>query len=121
MRRTPGFGRAGLPPGFDKGKLITRKLPYLNPSGTWEDQAVRTRARKTIQKLRELFVDPDDIAVLPDGTEVQLLVDPLDHVRLADADREIIDRLVALKRLTGRQISVVTDDGAWSSWPGSTG
>jgi hypothetical protein len=86
-------------------------LPPGGATGTWEDQAVRTRARKTIQKLRKLFVDPDYIAVLPDGTEVQLLVDPLDHVRLADADSEIIDRPVALKRLTGRQISVVTDDG----------
>lgn len=96
---------------IDKGKLNTRKLRYLNTAGTWEDQAIRTRARKSSQKLRELFVDPDDIAVLPDGTEVQLLVDPLNHMRLPDADSEIIDRLVALKRLTGRQISVVTDDG----------
>jgi hypothetical protein len=96
---------------IDKGKLNTRKARYLNATGEWADQAVRTRARRTVQRLRELFVDPHAIAVLSDGTEVQLLVDPLDHERLADADSEIIDRLVALKRLTGRQVSVVTDDG----------
>lgn len=58
-------------------------------------QPLRTRARVTSRRLRELFEDPPWVATLAPGVEVELLLDALDHRALDDADSEIIERVLA--------------------------
>lgn len=71
----------------------------------------RTRARTTIRELRTLITDPSRSATLAPGVEIELLLDPLEHHPLADTDAEIIERTLAAKRITGRDISIMTGDG----------
>ncbi len=73
-------------------------------------QQIRTRARVTSRRLRELFEAPPWIAPLAPGVEAELLLDSLDHQTLNDADSEIIERVLAAKQLTRRPVAVVTGD-----------
>jgi hypothetical protein len=51
------------------------------------------------------------LAKLSSGVQVELVLDPQGHRRLDDPDSEVIDRLASAHRITGRPISVYTDDG----------
>lgn len=73
---------------------------------------VRTRARVTSRRLRELFAgDPDAVPSIAPGISIELILDPVRHVALSDADSEILDRALAVQGLAGQEIQVVTGDG----------
>lgn len=92
---------------LDKHKRAAKNISVSDTN----QEPVRTRARVTGRRLRELLADPKAIAKLPTGIEVELVLDPLDHKRLDDTDSEIIDRMLTAQRLVGRPIAIVTDDG----------
>lgn len=96
---------------IDRHKQTYKKVKVKNKDGKREEVEIATRARSSAWRLRQTFADPTNVAELPLGAEIELLLDPLSHRRMHDADSEIIDRLLALKCLTGRQVSVVTQDG----------
>src|SRR5260370_30413908 len=66
-------------------------------------QPVRGRARQTANKIENLLGSkPSDRVLLKADeveTTVEVLTDPLDHERLADADSEIADRAAYLRDL----------------------
>lgn len=81
------------------------------------EETVGTRARRTLRALDELFEDPRWVATLrPDrgppapAVRAELLLDPPGHVRLPDADDELVDQAAALRDLSGRDVAVVTGD-----------
>lgn len=74
-------------------------------------ETLRTRARVSGRKLRELLADPKSVAKLPSGVTVELLLDPFEHRPTPDTDSEIIARTLAAKRLVAKDIAIVTDDG----------
>ncbi|PRY42167.1 PIN domain-containing protein [Geodermatophilus tzadiensis] len=96
---------------IDKHKHTYKKVKVKNKEGKREEVEIATRARSSAWRLRQTIADPTKVAQLPLGAEMELLLDPLTHRRMDDADSEIIDRLLALKQLTGHQVSVVTQDG----------
>lgn len=79
-------------------------------------ETVRARARATLRTLEGLFSDPANPVFLSspnvDGPDVSIAVvfDDPGHVRLPDADSEIIDRAQAVTSLTARPATVVTLD-----------
>lgn len=76
----------------------------------------KTRARETLRRLNDYLPQPDATVDLPtreegrQPTTLEVLVDPLDHVRLPDADSEIVDRALYVAELSGRQVAVATLD-----------
>ncbi|WP_405591896.1 PIN domain-containing protein [Streptomyces sp. NBC_01092] len=84
----------------------------------------RWRARYTLAVLDQLFQKSTDHAVLRRAdaevqrntgvrrgeVTVQLLFDPPGHVRLPINDDEIVDRALAIKPLSGREVTVLTYD-----------
>jgi hypothetical protein len=74
-------------------------------------EALRTRARLTVQRLRRMFPDPSAVATIAPGLECELLLDPFRHQPLPVPDAEIIDRTLVASRMLGKGITVVTDDG----------
>jgi rRNA-processing protein FCF1 len=75
------------------------------------DQPVRSRARLTSKRLREMFPYPDVVKELRKRTSVELLLDPVGHKHLEDADSEIIDRAIALKTVSSKEVYIATGDG----------
>jgi len=85
-------------------------------------QLVRSRARQTASRLEACLSKRERVPVrrgetnmggyLVPGpiTSVEVLVDPLDHSRLADSDSEIVDRALYLRDLTGRPVLIATWD-----------
>jgi hypothetical protein len=80
-------------------------------------KGVPARARQTLQALERLLLgDPLATAKLAPATaehgpvSLELLVDEPGHVRLDDADDELVDRAVALSGIAGRKVSFVTGD-----------
>jgi len=80
-------------------------------------EEVRTRARVTLRRLDGLFTDVTwHVPLTPDRfpeagpLSAALLLDGLQHVRLHDADSEIIDRARALQDFAGRPVYLVTFD-----------
>jgi PIN domain len=85
-------------------------------------QLVRSRARQTASRLEACLSKRERVPVrrgetnmggyLVPGpiTSVEVLVDPLDHSRLADSDSEIVDRALYLRNLTGRPVLIATWD-----------
>jgi hypothetical protein len=87
----------------------------------------RWRAGYTLGKLDELLRDPRQMAVLQEGDKnwsevqaaggmprgrvtVEILFDAPGHVRLPNADDEIIDRALAVKAFTRRPVHLLTMD-----------
>jgi hypothetical protein len=70
----------------------------------------RGRAQLTLARLDALFANPTDIVQLGPKATVELLFDPPGHVRIADADSEIIDRALAVHGLAARPVTLVTHD-----------
>lgn len=92
---------------LDKGK---RAQPGKKVSDT-NTESVRTRARVSSRRLRELFEDPYQVKPLGKLGTIELLLDPVGHKHLEDADSEIIERAVALKSASGKQVFILTGDG----------
>ena len=89
--------------------------------GGADTESVRDRARRTLGQLRDMFEDPDHIYPVASGVEMELLLDPVGHPRLGDGDSEIIERALAAQTLTGRPVSIVTDDGGMQFSAASAG
>ncbi|KOV94165.1 hypothetical protein ADL04_25345 [Streptomyces sp. NRRL B-3648] len=101
--------------------VVVDELDQLKES---KDRQVRWRARYTLAVLDRLFQESTEHAVLREAdTEVQrstgvrrgevtvqLILDPPGHVRLPINDDEIVDRALALKPLSGREVTVLTYD-----------
>jgi hypothetical protein len=102
---------------LDKHKRSAKNITVSDTN----KELIRTRARVTARRLRELFVDPGAVAKLVPGVEAELLLDPLDHRPLADPDTEIVDRVLVAQSLSGMQVSIVTDDGGMQFSARSTG
>ncbi len=74
-------------------------------------ELVRTRARITLRKLRELFPgDPAAPVELAPGVEIELVLDSVKHRAIDDPDSEIVERLATVQSLLGKPVSVVTGD-----------
>jgi hypothetical protein len=94
-----------------------------------KDAAVRGRARYTLAVLDRVFATspgpaaliPEDFSVLGTGglprgqVTAELVFDPPGHVRLPITDDEIIDRLLTLQPLAGREITLLTYDTGQST------
>jgi len=70
----------------------------------------RGRAQVTLARLDALFANPMEIVEIGPKATVELLFDPPGHVRIADADSEIIDRALAVQGLAARPVTLVTHD-----------
>lgn len=55
-------------------------------------------------------IAPATTGSLPGQVTLEVLSEPLDHVRLANADAEIVDQTLTVKALAGRQVSLATFD-----------
>ncbi|MDQ7905502.1 PIN domain-containing protein [Phytohabitans sp. ZYX-F-186] len=84
-----------------------------------KDRHARWRAGHTLGVVDELFADPSAQPLLYQVKKepwrnatvtMELLADPVGHVRLPESDDEIIDRLVGVKPLAARQVTVLTYD-----------
>lgn len=92
---------------LDKHKRAAKNIKVSDTN----DQPVRTRARVSLRRLRELFAnDPTKPVDLMPGVTIELLLDTVRHSRIDDPDSEIIDRLLAAQSLLSRSIALVTCD-----------
>jgi hypothetical protein len=85
-------------------------------------QLIRCRARQTGNRLEEWLHNRDRVLLRrtetagpiafpgQPETTLQVLVDPLDHQRLADADSEIVDRAIYLRDVTHLPVRIATWD-----------
>jgi rRNA-processing protein FCF1 len=92
---------------LDKGK---RAQPGEKVSDT-NNEAVRSRARVTSKRIRELFVYGDELRELGGRGSIEMLLDALGHRHLDDADTVIVERAIALGAVTGREVFILTSDG----------
>jgi PIN domain len=83
------------------GKIIKVGKPEID---------LRTRARQTVRALRDMFQQPDRSYGLSPAVEVELMQDPLSHRPLPSVDSEIIERCLAAKRISGKDIWLLTRD-----------
>jgi hypothetical protein len=92
---------------LDKGKRAQagKKVSDTN------DQPVRSRARQSAKRLREMFAYPRDVITWGPRVTVELLLDPVGHLHLEDPDTEIIERAAALKAVSSKQVFIMTGDG----------
>ncbi len=74
-------------------------------------ESIRSRARITIRRLRDLFEDPGARVPIGVQTEAELLLNSMDHRRIDDSDAEIIERALTLGQLIGTEVMLVTSDG----------
>ncbi len=75
------------------------------------DELVRTRARVSSKRIRDLFESPFGTPRLSNNVTIELILDPPGHRRIDDPDSEIIDRALTARTVSGRQVSIVTGDG----------
>ena len=84
--------------------------------GAANAEEVRTRARVTLKKMDEWPSPGASVTVqrarIPERGAItaEVLLDPPGHLRLADADAEIVDRAVVVKQLAQREVTIVTFD-----------
>ena len=60
--------------------------------------------------MQDMFRHPDRPYTLSPAVEVELLLDPLSHHPLPSVANEIVDRCLAVKRISGQNISLLTRD-----------
>jgi len=75
------------------------------------NETVRSRARGTSKRIRELFEYSDERQHLGRRSTIEMLLDPRGHKHLEDADTEIIERALALRTVTGKEVFIMTGDG----------
>lgn len=91
---------------LDRKKTAAKNITVGDTS-----EPLRTRARTTVRELRSLLQNPDWVANVNRTVELELLLDPIGHRPLDDTDAEIIDRTLVAKRITGKDIAILTGDG----------
>ncbi|MFB6726141.1 PIN domain-containing protein [Kribbella sp. NPDC056345] len=79
------------------------------------NQAKKSRARRTLKLLNQMALRPGSPVALPESSQhgtidVRVLAEEVDHVRLLDADMELVEVASALKDLTGLDVVLVTFD-----------
>ena len=75
------------------------------------EEFVRGRARTSSKRLRELFADPHSVVQHAPKVTFELLMDPVGHRCHEDPDTEIIERALALKIVSARNVYIATGDG----------
>lgn len=90
---------------LDRQKINGRNIKVGKP-----EVDLRTRARHTVRALRDMFQHPDRAYRLSPVVEVELMQDPLSHRPLPSVDSEIIERCLAAKRISGKDIWLLTRD-----------
>ena len=102
---------------LDRHKRTARNVTVSSTS----IEQVRTRARLSLRRLDDLLPDPAWLATVqpdrfPDAgpVTVEFLLDDRRHVRLPDADTELVDRAVGLQDVSGRKVHIVTFDTGMS-------
>ncbi|MEN8707732.1 MAG: PIN domain-containing protein [Nocardioides marinisabuli] len=73
-------------------------------------ETVRDRARWSGRELGKLLAHPDNVVTIVPDVSLELLLDPVNHVRNPDPDSELIERVAALKGVAGRRMAIVTSD-----------
>jgi hypothetical protein len=80
------------------------------------DESVRTRARKSLNLIDEIFRKPlQEVELTLRNSAFGLVtasifMDSRDHVRIMHSDSELVDRALALQNFTGRDITIITFD-----------
>lgn len=92
---------------LDKAKRTPRSKKVSETNPEW----VSTRARHSVNRLRALLAEPEPVAALPNGVQIELLLDDRRHRPISDPDSEIVDRALAAQTLIGRSVHVLTNDG----------
>jgi len=106
--------------------IVVDELDGLKKS---KDRHERWRAGYTLAVLDRVFASstgparlmPEDFSVLGSGglprgeVTIELIFDPADHVRLPINDDEIIDRVLAIQPLAGREVTLLTYDTGQST------
>lgn len=100
---------------------VKKRFGRGNPVSSTNPMEVRTRARLTLRKLNEVLPSPDSHYYLSQTTasglgfiSLTLLLDDINHIRLSDPDSEILDRALALKQTTGKEVTILTRDTSMS-------
>ena len=94
---------------------VVRELDRLKITGKnirvgKAQEFLSTRARNTIRKLHEMFDHSGKLAEMSPVVKMELLLDPFPHLPLPSVDSEIIERCLAAKRVSGKDISLLTRD-----------
>jgi rRNA-processing protein FCF1 len=90
---------------LDRQKIVGKNIKV------GKDQLpLSTRARHTVCKLKDMFEQPANVHSLSPVVRVELLLDPLSHRPLPSGDAEIIERCLAAKRVSGKDLSLLTGD-----------
>jgi predicted ribonuclease YlaK len=100
--------------------VVVDELDGLKKS---KDRDTRWRAAYTLAVLDRVLAASGGEAtfgtVIPAGQEgsctVEILFDPAGHVRLPISDDELIDRILAIQPLAGRQVTLLTYDTGQST------
>lgn len=101
-----------------KASLVRLVVPHVvvdeldNLSHKYTDEKTARRAHKVIRKLRALRGGRESHVPVPvrSGVELQVLVDPRPHDRLAINDAEFVERAAYLNRLVSGRLRVQTND-----------
>ena len=103
----------------------SKRSPSSKKVSRTNNEEVRTRARITLRRLDALFSNGSQtravVSLEPHEVTLELLLDDPRHVRLSDADAELIDRAQALRTLVGRDVHVVTNDTGMALRTGPAG
>jgi len=90
---------------LDRQKVNGKNIKVGKPA-----EELRTRARRTLRALRDLFDQPDRSSSLGRWVETELMQDPLAHRPVAPVDHEIVERLLVAKRVSGKDFHLLTRD-----------
>jgi rRNA-processing protein FCF1 len=90
---------------LDRQKVNGKNVKVGKP-----EEDLRTRARRTLKALRDLFEQPHGSNSLDRSVEIELMQDPLSHRPLASVDHEIIERLLVAQRVSGKDFHLLTRD-----------
>ncbi len=92
---------------LDKAKQTQRGKRVSDES----EEFVRGRARTSSRRLRELFCNPHAVVELAPRVTLELLIDPVGYQHQDDPDTEIVERALALKTVSARDVYIATGDG----------
>ena len=90
--------------------IVIDELDKLKDRGA---QDVRGRARETLRRIEELFRTTTEGAkplAKDSPVTIELLMDRLEHERLAGADNELVDRARRLQLMAGTTVTLVSRD-----------
>ncbi|MCW2538492.1 MAG: hypothetical protein JWN95_217 [Frankiales bacterium] len=108
-RRTGGKVRVIVPIAVVR-ELDRQKINGKNIKVGKDKQDLKARARVTLRSMRDMFQNRDRSYGLSPVVEIELLLDPLSHRPLPSVDSEIIERCLAAKRISGKDVALLTRD-----------